>query len=117
MILMRLFDKDLALTQAGGNSDLAKELFEMLIKDLPISNQKILDAHAAKNKQDLWDAVHKIHGGTAYCGVPALKDACKTLEDEIKTEYPSDKIENAITNTTNQIEALLAEANTFLESL
>lgn len=114
---MSLFDKDLALSQAGGSADLAKELFGMLIKDLPDSEQKMLDAHAQHNQQALWDAVHKVHGGTAYCGVPDLKSACKELEDEIKSQYPSDKIGPALDNVCQQIKSLITQADQFLADL
>jgi len=29
--------------------------------------------------------VHKLHGGTCYCGTPKLKDAAKQLEIAIKS--------------------------------
>jgi len=114
---MSLFDKDLALKQAGGNTDLAKELFEMLIKDLPISQQAMNSAHIKKDKEGLWEATHKIHGGTAYCGVPDLKAACKALEDEIKKAYPSKDIEITLDNLNKEIALLINDADKFLSSL
>ena len=117
MILMSLFDKDLALKQAGGNADLAKELFEMLIKDLPISQQAMNSAHSNNDKEAFWEATHKIHGGTAYCGVPDLKTACKALEDEIKNSYPSDNAKNALAKLNEEIEHLLENSNALISDL
>ena len=114
---MSLFDKDLALKQAGGNADLAKELFEMLIKDLPISQQAMNSAHNQKDKEAFWEATHKIHGGTAYCGVPDLKAACKALEDEIKNSYQSNNTESALVKLNEQIEHLLADPDTLISDL
>lgn len=114
---MSLFDKDLALKQAGGNPELAKELFEMLVKDLPISQQAVIQAHAGLDKDAFWNAVHKIHGGTAYCGVPDLKSACKRLEDEIKVAYPGETIDSALKELINQISLLLEESNNLSETL
>ncbi len=114
---MSLFDKELALSQAGGNAELAKELFEMLLKELP-NQQKIMNkAHAEKDKQAFWDATHKIHGGTTYCGVPDLKNACKLLEDEIKAVYPSDSIDKPLQNLNNKISRLLDSGTELTESL
>ena len=114
---MSLFDKDLALKQAGGNADLAKELFEMLIKDLPISQQAMNSAHSKQDKDTFWDVTHKIHGGTAYCGVPDLKTACKALEDEIKNSYPSEDAETALVKLNEQIERLLEDPDAILSGL
>ena len=117
VVTMSLFDKDLALEQAGGSSELAKELFEMLIKDLPSSLNIIQQAHANLDKEAVWDAVHKIHGGTAYCGVPELKLACKEMEDEIKISYPSTKIDSLLNKLEVAINILLTESESLIETL
>ena len=114
---MSLFDKDLALQQAGGNSDLARDLFQMLIKDLPASIETAFEAHAKNDKEAFWNAVHKIHGGTAYCGVPDLRQACKALEDEIKTAYPGDNIDTALTKLKEQVTLLLNDPDKFIALL
>lgn len=117
MILMSLFDKDLALKQAGGNPELAKELFEMLLKDLPGSQGAMNQAHDKLNKDAFWNAVHKIHGGTAYCGVPDLKQACKSLEDEIKNVYPSEEVKIALNKLNEEITLLLDNEEMLLATL
>lgn len=117
MILMSLFDKDLALKQAGGNPELAKELFEMLLKDLPISQQAMNTAHNTQDKEAFWNATHKIHGGTAYCGVPDLKIACKALEDEIKKAYPSESTNKELDNLNTEITLLLDAAEELIATL
>jgi len=114
---MSLFDKDLALSQAGGNAELAKELFEMLLKDLPSQQKAMNQAHSEKNKQPFWDIIHKIYGGTAYCGVSDLKDSCKQLEDEIKNAYPNNAIAQPLDNVNKEIERLLKNADDLMASL
>ncbi|VAW91212.1 hypothetical protein MNBD_GAMMA23-320 [hydrothermal vent metagenome] len=114
---MSLFDKELALSQAGGNAELAKELFEMLIKDLPSQQETMNKGHSQQDKQTFWDATHKIHGGTAYCGVPDLKKACKLLEDEIKKAYPSDAIDVPLKNMNSEIDRLLESASELIAKL
>jgi len=114
---MSLFDKDLALKQAGGNAELAKELFEMLVKDLPISLELAKNAHRNLNKDLFWDAIHKIHGGTAYCGVPDLKSSCKLLEDEIKLQYPSQNVDIAFSNFKTHVCALQENADKLIEQI
>jgi len=117
VVLMSLFDKDLALKQAGGNAELAKELFEMLVKDLPISLELAKNAHRNLNKDLFWDAIHKIHGGTAYCGVPDLKSSCKLLEDEIKLQYPSQNVDIAFSNFKTHVCALQENADKLIEQI
>ena len=79
-----ILDKTEARNKVGGKADLAKELFIMLLKDLPRLKKHVNDAYEAQNAKDFWDHTHKIHGSTAYCGVPALKLCAKNLEDAIK---------------------------------
>ncbi len=114
---MSLFDKELALSQAGGNAELAKELFEMLLKELPKQQEIMNKAHAEKDKQVFLDATHKIHGGTAYCGVPDLKNACKLLEDEIKAAYPGGSIDKPLQDLNDEISRLLESGTELTKSL
>lgn len=119
---MSLFDKELALTQAGGSPELALELFEMLIKDLPASQQAMNQAFTEKNKENFWNSTHKIHGGTAYCGVPDLKNACKKLEDEIKSLPSENDLHNEVINSTltdlnHEISRLLDAADNITSQL
>ncbi len=86
-----IFDAAVALEQAGGNEELARDLFSMLLEELPSQQASIKTAckrvcteNAAT--ETLWDPVHKLHGSTAYLGVPALSEAVKAFEDEIKQD-------------------------------
>jgi len=114
---MSLFDKDLAIERAGNSFELARELFEMLISDLPNSQKIMLHAHSTLNKDSLWDAVHKVHGGTAYCGVPDLQIACKELEDHIKDTFPSPSVDTAFESLQLEITKLLNEAEALATQL
>lgn len=110
---MSIFDKSLALQQAGNDASLAKELFGMLVKDLPNLKQQMNDACKHNDEQAFWDHTHKIHGGTAYCGVPDLKNACKTLEDAIKAKQ-KDVIPAALETLNEHIDILLDNATQLL---
>lgn len=79
-------DIDLALEQAAGNEDLAKELFQMLLAELPVSFASLQSAIAEQDNQSIWDHAHKIFGATAYCGVPALRHVAQQLESFIKAD-------------------------------
>ncbi len=89
--MSEIFDAGIALEQAGDNEELARELFTMLLDELPDHQQAIDAAFRAVTREDaeinlLWDPVHKLHGATAYLGVPALRQAVKAFEDQIKQD-------------------------------
>ena len=107
-----MLDIPYAIEQAGGNPDLAKELFTMLLKDLPDQKRKLNESFKQSDPQALWDHAHKIHGSTAYCGVPALNQAARQLEDAIKTK--SDDIADKIREVNKAIDELLMDGETAL---
>ncbi len=82
--MSKVIDIQLALEQAGGNEALAKDLLTMLLKELPVLNDKLQQAIHAQDNTAMWDHAHKLYGSTAYCGVPGLKHTAKSLEDAIK---------------------------------
>ena len=82
----KIIDIDLALEQAAGNEQLAKELFQMLLAELPVTFASLKTAVADQDKQAIRDHVHKIYGSTAYCGVPALRNVAQQLESFIKAD-------------------------------
>lgn len=73
---------------AGGKEEVAKELLEMFVNELPEVDGNLREAYKTQNLANLEDIVHKLHGGSCYCGVPNLKKAAATLEKYLKTEWP-----------------------------
>ena len=104
--MTKVIDYKLALEQAAGNQELAKELFEMLLKELPVMKQKLNIAIKENDLQACWDHAHKIYGSTAYCGVPALREAAQVMETAVKEEDMG-KIEENFTALATEIERLL----------
>ncbi|VAX14428.1 hypothetical protein MNBD_GAMMA24-2267 [hydrothermal vent metagenome] len=87
--MSEIFDARLALEQAGGSEELARDLFAMLLDELTDHQQAIEMMFKRLSSENgtfeaLWDPVHKLHGATAYLGVPALRQAVKAFEDQIK---------------------------------
>ncbi len=80
-------DLEEALAAAGGNAQLAEELFAMLRRDLEARLEEIRARAAQGDLSGLRDAAHRLHGATHYCGVPALRQAVHTLE-EAATQGP-----------------------------
>jgi two-component system sensor histidine kinase BarA len=111
--MLPMLDISYAIEQAGGNPDLAKELFTMLLKELPEQKHKLNQAFNEGDEQGLWDHAHKIYGSTSYCGVPALQKAAKALEESIKTKG-NDTLDK-IQSVNKAIDELLIDGPTALD--
>lgn len=92
--MSEIFDSRLALEQAGGSEELARDLFSLLLDELA-DHQQVLEmifkriSSENETLEALWDPVHKLHGATAYLGVPALSQATKAFKDQIKQDHPA----------------------------
>lgn len=81
---LNVIDTNLALERAGGNQDLALELYQMLQNELPNYQQSIKQHYDNGDYETLLEVVHKLHGSSTYCGVPALKQSAATFETNLK---------------------------------
>ncbi len=69
---------------AAGKTDLAEELFSMLLEQLHSDRSRLASLWQQGDLEALLDAVHKLHGATRYCGVPELRQAAEELETGLK---------------------------------
>jgi len=102
-----IYNRQESIELAGGNETLADELLPMLINDLPAQRKNLLKTHASGNFTELKILIHKLHGGTKYCGVPALRHAASSLENIIDTRQTS-QIDCAIQQVIDAIDELLS---------
>jgi len=101
-----IFDKDLGVQLAGGNEQLASELFPMLISELPTHRENLLDAQQKNSPEDLKKHIHKLHGGTKYCGVPNLL-ACTANFENIIDLKEHEKFDSGLEAVIDSIDELL----------
>ena len=73
-----------ALRIAGGSEIIANKLYSDLLKELPNSIERAKRLYTDNAWSELWQEVHRIDGGLAVCGVPALSFTVKTLQNAIK---------------------------------
>jgi len=78
-------DWNLSIKNAGGREDLAKEMLTMLVGDFDSSIELIVEYLETQQLNELIEQVHKLHGATAYCGVPNLKALANQYESLLKT--------------------------------
>ncbi|MFT7220292.1 MAG: CheY-like chemotaxis protein [Candidatus Azotimanducaceae bacterium] len=76
-------DRELSLKHANDRSDLAAELFGLLIDSLPDDQRSM--AACQHDLAILGARVHKLHGAVRFCGVPRLEAALASLEQNIKS--------------------------------
>jgi two-component system sensor histidine kinase BarA len=101
-----IFDKQLGIKLAGGNEQLADELFPMLISELATHRENLLTAQQENSTDDLKKHIHKLHGGTKYCGVPNLMAAASNFENIIDLKE-HEKFTSGLEKTINAIDELL----------
>jgi two-component system sensor histidine kinase BarA len=73
-------DTDQALQFAGGNKELANELYNMFIEDLPNMKNKLINAFEKNDLLLIEEEAHKIHGAASCCAIFQIKDAANNLE-------------------------------------
>ncbi|GHB08283.1 response regulator [Salinicola rhizosphaerae] len=73
-------DRQASRKVTGDREALAEEMRNLLIAELPNSRRQLYAAWQRRDREALQNAVHQLHGGCRYCGVPQLTAACETLE-------------------------------------
>lgn len=82
---MPIIDWEEGIRLAGHKKELARDILNLLMKDLPRELILIHSLHQAKNYSELAKTVHKLHGAVCYTGTPRLKTVLAALETQLKT--------------------------------
>ncbi len=101
-----IFDLEQSIQLAGGSEQLANELFPMLVSELPVHKKNLLAAKETGDLHDLKKFIHKLHGGSKYCGVPSLQNAAADFERIIDNQH-IDRIDKALEEVINAIDELV----------
>lgn len=78
--MTRVVDYHEAIDKAGGNPELAKDLFGMLLRELPQLRENLLAAITRADGEAVRTHAHKLYGSTAYCSVPRLCQAAEEMD-------------------------------------
>jgi two-component system sensor histidine kinase BarA len=109
-------DWQLALRQAAGKNDLAREMPQMLVAFLPEIRNKVEEQLVGENPEDLVDAIHKLHGSCGYSGVPRLKNLCHLLEQQLRSGTPESELEPEFLELLDEMDNVTREAMKVLGS-
>ncbi|WP_237058739.1 response regulator [Microbulbifer sediminum] len=80
----RLVDISESLELSNNDATLARDMLQMLVKGLIADEQELNRCRAAGNHRDLFELVHRLHGGCCYCGVPRLREATGALQEHLR---------------------------------
>lgn len=100
-----IFNLDESIRLAGGNRELAFELLNMLIDELPAHKTEIGKSLKSNDFDNLKHHVHKLHGSSRCCGTPALLKAAQALETTINQN--NNQLENHMINLMTEIDRVL----------
>jgi len=76
-------DIEQALRITGGQRVVADKLLAKLVEQLPDYLDSVISKYKEKDWPQLWQILHKLHGATAVCGVPALNNVVINLQKHI----------------------------------
>ena len=77
-------DWSLSIKLANNNKELARDLLNMFVADLPNARQTIHNAYQEAKYNELLSHVHRLHGASCYCGVVRLKKVLANMEFSLK---------------------------------
>ncbi|HAF5262720.1 TPA: two-component sensor histidine kinase BarA [Salmonella enterica] len=107
-------DWQLALRQAAGKPDLARDMLQMLIDFLPEVRNKIEEQLVGENPNGLVDLVHKLHGSCGYSGVPRMKNLCQLIEQQLRSSVHEEELEPEFLELLDEMDNVAREAKKIL---
>lgn len=102
----QLLDERRAVHIAGGNVQLAQELFQMFMDELPDMKARLNQAFDSLDLPQLEAEAHKLLGAALYCAVPSVQRSAERVEKAAIRGH-TDDIPDCMADLNQDIEALL----------
>lgn len=106
-----IVDWSLALERAGGKSELAHEMLNMLMRSIPETQKKLEQAYIDREREIILQIIHKFHGACCYTGVPKLKTLAETMELSLKKGASIQDIEPELFEFQDELINLMSDAS------
>ncbi|MGU5727712.1 two-component sensor histidine kinase BarA [Aeromonas jandaei] len=108
-------DWALAVRQAAGKEDLAREMLTMLLASFD-EVEPVLDAALASaiDDSEVLAQLHRLNGGCAYSGVPGLQRLLSQLEQQLRDGVPVSELEPELLELQDALELVRQEAPRYL---
>ncbi|HBC7580034.1 TPA: two-component sensor histidine kinase BarA [Escherichia coli] len=107
-------DWQLALRQAAGKTDLARDMLQMLLDFLPEVRNKVEEQLVGENPEGLVDLIHKLHGSCGYSGVPRMKNLCQLIEQQLRNGTKEEDLEPELLELLDEMDNVAREASKIL---
>jgi len=104
---LAVLDSIQAIQRVSGNEQLAHDLLQMFIKELPEYRQTIQQALKENDREALKQIIHKMHGGLRYVSAPALAQIVSKTNAQVLTLSQS-QLEQNIEQIYHEIEQVMA---------
>jgi two-component system sensor histidine kinase BarA len=102
-------DWALARQRAGGKTDLAIDMLNMLLDSIPPARNSISQATDKEDPEAILKHVHKLHGACCYTGVPRLKSLAETIETHVKKTGDADDVMPELYELIDEMDNLLVD--------
>lgn len=110
-------DWALAVRQAAGKTELAREMLTMLLTSFD-EVEPLLETALAGEADDaeVLAQLHRLNGGCAYSGVPGLQRLLSQLEQQLRDGVPVSELEPELLELQDALEQVRQEAPRYLET-
>lgn len=79
-------DLELGIQLSSGSKELALEIIQMFVKDLPDLIDKMQQFYRNKDWENLKEIIHKINGSSSYCAMLNLQKTANKFEDALNQQ-------------------------------
>lgn len=114
---MPVIDWEDGIRLAGHKKELARDILQLLVRDLPKELALIHNLYHDKNYTELAKTVHKLHGAVCYTGTPRLKTVLAALETHLKTHIMDGSSSFLVDQLDTEVSLLLEHIDTQNKSL
>jgi len=103
-----------SLDLAAGNESLLKQIFEILLREIPDYRNHLSNAVEQLDYTKLSSIIHKIHGTTCYTGLPLLKSQVVSIQQQLSAESYVN-LDTAVDAIINELEQVRLEVEQYLQ--
>ena len=103
-----------SLDLAAGNESLLKQIFEILLRDIPDYRKHLSNAIEQLDYTKLSSIIHKIHGTTCYTSLPMIKSQVTSIQQQISAESYIN-LDTAVASMIKELEQVRLEVELYLQ--
>ncbi len=105
--------KSLALS--ANNESLLKQIFEILLREIPAYQFQLEDALEQSDRNKISLVIHKIHGVTCYASLPKIRQQVLIVEKSM-AQNPADNIDAKIRDIIEELSCIKSAAKSQVEA-